>query len=302
MVDKISVVIPTHERPTLLRGTLESVLAQTRPADEIIVVDDADDQPTRNVVEAMCRVSADHGRRLRYLVNDGRAGASASRNLGVANTSGDVIALLDDDDSWLPTYLQCVVDRFEDSRADIVVTWRADVRGRWSLPYPSPREGLTARDVVAVNPGAGGSNICVRRETFDLIHGFDETLPMSDDKDFFLRLLQSGATYAVVKERLVLVGCPTGQRLTQVDTHHVASLKAYYEKHFDSCLRHHHRELRRKIRRAEWRVQRDHHARGWKRHLYTLGLLALARPRTLPTLPRLRELLIPPRPEAGESR
>jgi glycosyltransferase involved in cell wall biosynthesis len=292
MVDKISVVIPTHERPALLREALESVLAQSRQADEIIVVDDADDRSTCAVVHELAELSPDRRRRLRYLVNDGRAGASASRNLGVAHASGDVVALLDDDDRWMPSYLDSVVGRFKDSRADFVITSRVEVRGRWSLPCPSPREGLTARDVLAVNPGVVGSNICIRRMAFDLVSGFDEMLPVSNDKDFFLRLLQSGATYAVVKERLVLAGRPTGQRLTQADARRVAGMKAYYEKHFDSCLRHHHRELRRKIRRAEWRVQRDRHARGWRRHLYTLGLLALARPRTVPTLPRLKGLLI----------
>ena len=301
MVGTISVVIPTHRRPALLRAAVGSVLAQTCPADEIIVVDDAADAATRATVEDLAASAAASGPPLRYVANP-RRGASASRNLGVAHAAGDIVALLDDDDSWAPTYLDAVRRRFEASAADVVLTWRVDLRGRWSLPVRSPREGLTADDVVATNPGAVGSNICLRREVFRRVGGFDETLPVSNDKDFFLRLLQAGASYAVVRQRLVRAGRHDGQRLTNSDMRRVAGLRAYYRKHFDACRPRHRRELRRMIRRAEWRVRRDRDARGWRRHLYTIGLLALARPRTIPTPERLKGLLLAAPPRGGSRR
>jgi glycosyltransferase involved in cell wall biosynthesis len=95
---EISVIIPTFNRAHTLSRTVGSVLAQTRPADEILIVDDGSDDRTRELVKSdypQCR----------YLFQTNQ-GVSSARNLGIQQAQGEWIALLDSDDAWLPDKLQ----------------------------------------------------------------------------------------------------------------------------------------------------------------------------------------------------
>lgn len=289
---RVAVVVPTHQRARILAGTLASVAGQTRRPDVVVVVDDAADAPTRELVDNVWRL---HRLETVYLGNETGCGASSSRNLGAASVSCDVIAFLDDDDVWEPTYLAEAIDRMTVTGADVVATWLGERRGSRIVPLRSVREQLSALDVVAVNPGVGGSNVVVTRAAHVAIAGFDEDLPVSNDKDYFVRLLRSGARYAVVERRLVHVGHDAGGRLTDTDQRRLDGMRRYYRKHVAYCGRAQQRELQRQIRRAEVRVRRDEEPRRWMQHLLTTRLVVLARPRKLPTAIRVRQLLVPPR-------
>jgi len=97
---RVSVIIPTHNYGRFLAETIESVLAQTLPPHEVIVVDDAstDDTPA---------VAALFGRRIIYHRQTNR-GVSAARNLGIDRATGDWLAFLDADDLWEPEKLEAV--------------------------------------------------------------------------------------------------------------------------------------------------------------------------------------------------
>jgi len=94
----VSVVIPAYRCGGVIGRTLESVLGQTRAADEIIVVDDGSGDNTAEVVRR-------YGDKVRYMHQE-NAGASAARNTGIAAARGEWIALLDGDDEWLPQKLE----------------------------------------------------------------------------------------------------------------------------------------------------------------------------------------------------
>ena len=96
----ISVVIPASNAEATLARALESVLAQTRPPDEIIVVDDASTDCTVRLAKSY----ADQGVSLLRVRE--RRGAAAARNLGIAAAKGRWIAFLDADDEWLPAKLE----------------------------------------------------------------------------------------------------------------------------------------------------------------------------------------------------
>jgi hypothetical protein len=98
---KVSVCIPTYNGGELLRESIRSALAQTRPPDEIIVVDDGS---TDNTAGAIC---ASFGPVVRYIrqENDGTFGAGA-RAHAIREATGDWLALLDHDDLWLPDKLE----------------------------------------------------------------------------------------------------------------------------------------------------------------------------------------------------
>jgi hypothetical protein len=95
------VVIPTHDRAADLAKAVRSVWEQTYPAHEIIVVDDGSTDDTAQVAANL----VESGRAVRYLRQTNQ-GASAARNRGIRAATGDWIALLDSDDTWLPGKLE----------------------------------------------------------------------------------------------------------------------------------------------------------------------------------------------------
>jgi glycosyltransferase involved in cell wall biosynthesis len=93
----IAAVIPVHNRARIVERALESVLAQTRRPDEIIVVDDGSTDATADVVRSF-------GSEV-MLVQQAQNGASAARNTGVRSARSDFVAFLDSDDFWAPDHL-----------------------------------------------------------------------------------------------------------------------------------------------------------------------------------------------------
>jgi glycosyltransferase involved in cell wall biosynthesis len=98
---KVTVIIPTCNRPELLLRSLRSVLAQTYTNIEVIVVDDGEKVSAQS---AVLEVNDD---RVIYIQNDPkRQGGGASRNIGITNATSQWIAFQDDDDEWLPNKLE----------------------------------------------------------------------------------------------------------------------------------------------------------------------------------------------------
>ena len=96
---RVSVIIPTYNHGRFIRETIESVLAQTASAHEVLVIDDGSTDDTPAVLSTL------HDRRLRVIRTENR-GKGAARNRGLAEASGDFIAFLDSDDRWRPGFLE----------------------------------------------------------------------------------------------------------------------------------------------------------------------------------------------------
>ena len=105
MSSSVSVVIPTYNRPDMLREAIQSVLNQTRPASEIIVVDNGSFEETVSVIRQF-------GDKVVYERSTAR-GPSPSRNRGVAVAGSRYVAFLDDDDLWHPEKLAIQMDFFD---------------------------------------------------------------------------------------------------------------------------------------------------------------------------------------------
>jgi glycosyltransferase involved in cell wall biosynthesis len=116
----ISVVLATRDRPHFLRRAVDSVLAQTYPRWELIVVDDGASADSRAVVEAVAdeRVS---------LVDGDGSGASSARNLGLQAASGSIVAYLDDDNLMAPAWLRSVAVAFQEP-PDVSAVYGAQLR------------------------------------------------------------------------------------------------------------------------------------------------------------------------------
>lgn len=275
----ISVIIPTHDRPSLLAEALNSVARQTLPPAEVLVVDDLDDERVRGVIDAMRKGAGHH---VTHVRSTSSAGASASRNLGARRATGELVAFLDDDDLWDPRYLERAVAGMRATGADVVVTWLNLETDGVRRPGKAIREGLSAEAILGVNPGVTGSNLIVRRQALADVGGWDESLWVSNDKDLMIRLLDAGHRYAVVEERLVVKRAHSGPRLGSPAPRRVQGLEAFAVKYARRLSPHDRRVLAAKRARVQAHGRQSTIARAAAvfRFLIHGGPQVLGRPRT----------------------
>ncbi len=183
MGPRVSVIIPTFNRWPMIQQAVESVLNQRPQADEVIVVDDGSTDGTAQKLK-------EYGSRLR-LVSQPRRGVAAARNLGVRLSRGRYIAFLDSDDIWLPGKLE-VQTAFMEKDAEIQICqteeiWiRRGIRVNPKKRHRKPSGDIFRRSLALclVSPSA----VMMTRELFERVGGFDETFPVCEDYDLWLRI------------------------------------------------------------------------------------------------------------------
>lgn len=170
---KVSVIIPVYNGSRYLAATLDSVLAQTYPLHEIIVIDDGstDDSPT---------ILRSYGDRL-SVTRQANQGVAAARNAGLRHASGDVITFIDQDDLWPARRTEALIDALRANPDALVATGPVEMLYERSQP-PSPASNLetTLREFLV-------GSLCIRKEVFDLLGPFNTGLGYADDTDFLLR-------------------------------------------------------------------------------------------------------------------
>src|SRR5918995_1597995 len=180
---RVSVIIPTHNRWPMIAEAVQSVLAQTFNAFELIVVDDGSTDGTARLLS-----SCDS--RLK-IVSQPHAGVAAARNAGVAISLGKYIAFLDSDDLWSPAKLAIQADFMErNSGVQICQTEEIWIRGGVRV-NPKSRHRKPAGDIFRrslelclVSPSA----VMMTKELFYLAGEFDESFPVCEDYDLWLRI------------------------------------------------------------------------------------------------------------------
>src|SRR4051794_4888390 len=189
----VTCVVPTHDRPDLLTRAVESVLAQTvRPA-QIIVVDDMADDRVRTYVEELRSPVP-----VRYVDrSDGeQKTAGASRNTGAELAGTPLLAFLDDDDAWQPTFLESAIAELARSGADLVVCWtRLERDGRPVSGVPLMPACVDQSLLRSTNPGITGSNFVIRRSAFEPIGGFAPNPPALPNPHFFFSFFATGDSH-----------------------------------------------------------------------------------------------------------
>ncbi|OGQ95419.1 MAG: glycosyl transferase family A [Deltaproteobacteria bacterium RIFOXYD12_FULL_57_12] len=182
----VSVIIPTFNRAEYLGEAIDSVLAQTYPFFELIVVDDGSTDRTAEVVR--CR-QAESLQQITYLWQENR-GPAAARNKGIKAASFDLLAFLDSDDRFdkrkfaiqMATMLEqpaCLVSHTDE-------TWYR----RGELLNQKQRHRKSGGDILArclELCAVGMSTVLARRGFFELIGLFDEDFPCCEDYDLWLR-------------------------------------------------------------------------------------------------------------------
>lgn len=188
----VSVVIPAFNAAGTIREAIRSVAAQTRPADEVIVVDDASGDETAYV--ARTAFSGLAKSRL-FTLPDNR-GPAAARNRGVAEATGEWIAFLDGDDAWLPWRLEvqlvCAAQHPEATLLCGDTVPLEDVSRREAQDGRAAAEStdLALRD-LAIRNCVATSTVLAKKEAVLAAGGFDEQFRGPEDFDMWLRLLAS---------------------------------------------------------------------------------------------------------------
>jgi len=180
----VSVIIPCYNQGHFLREAIESVVAQTYPHHEIIVVDDASPDMTSHVVRQYPQV--------RYVKHDRNKGLGASRNTGVRHSSGPFLVFLDADDRLLPHHFETCLRVFSEHPELALVC--GDFR--WF-----GAEGTWHRHTCSTEPDQYAAllrfgfitpphSVMVRREAMTAVGGFkeDRTFEGSEDRDCWLHI------------------------------------------------------------------------------------------------------------------
>lgn len=179
----ISVIVPTFNRPELLKRALDSIDKQMYAYHEAIVVNDGGEDVGRIVAKF---------KKARYISLSQNQGLPAARNAGLRVAQGEWIAYLDDDDWFYPNHLRILAahrhkGRFLYSNADYL-----DRHGNTRLYMDvDPDVGITRRNITPV--------CCVLhdRKLIEQSGGFDETLPNHEDWDLWIRMSQIAEPYHI---------------------------------------------------------------------------------------------------------
>jgi glycosyltransferase involved in cell wall biosynthesis len=197
----VSVVIPTYNRWPMIGEAVQSVLAQTFDRFELIIVDDGS---TDSTVPSLSQCDS----RLK-IITQPRAGVAAARNAGVAMSRGKYIAFLDSDDLWSPAKLAVQTNFMErDSGMGICQTeetWiRNGIRVNPKLKHRKPSGDIFRRslELCLVSPSA----VMMTKELFDWAGRFDESLPVCEDYDLWLRIAVCHPVYLIDRPLVIKRG------------------------------------------------------------------------------------------------
>jgi len=228
----VSVIIPTHNRAELLSSALTSVLNQSYQDFEIVVVDDASTDKTREVIASF------NDARIKYVRHEVNKGDAGSRNTGIQNSTGDFIAFLDDDDEWLPEKLQIQVDVLRSCPTNV-----GGVYTGWLKIDKSTGEILEIKldgkhgdlfQEMFLENLMSTACVVVRRECFERVGLFDESMPCSSDYDMWIRIA-AHFHFEYIKEPLVILYYAQGPKLSTNVPSALQGLEMVLEK-YDKCF------------------------------------------------------------------
>ena len=233
----LSVIIATKNRAAFLSRALESVLNQTYGNVEVIVVDDASEDGTRNVIDRF------RGRfkKFKYIRNERSYDGAKSRNIGIACSEGEYIAFLDDDDEWLPHKLERQVE-FLNKHTDVMAVscWFIKDAAGQKIKVKKHSK-LSFNDLLWDNFLGSFSFVMVRTGIFNKVGLINEEITGTDDWELWIRIAKK-YKLGVVNEFLSIYYWHTGN-VSRWTSKMLSRYKKVYEMNKDSmdedCKRYH---------------------------------------------------------------
>lgn len=205
---RISAVVPTYDRHHLLPTAIASILAQTSPPDEILVIDNGYSPVPADIVASPARLV-----RIPAGVGFGEA-----MNAGVREAAFEYVSFLDDDDRWTPDYLEQVRAAIEAHpvRPHVVLAKRhREVDG--VVSHHKMIESLDGlRDTLLyTNPGVAAQNLTLEREFHLSVHpGFRTELHSSADRAYLIDAIDCGAEICLAPNAVAIKVMHPGEQMT----------------------------------------------------------------------------------------
>jgi glycosyltransferase involved in cell wall biosynthesis len=202
MSPKVSVIIPTYNRLSMVKEAVDSVLKQDFEDFELIVVDDGSTDETVKEIKR-------YGGRVRLLQHSENRGVSAARNKGILHAKGKYIAFLDSDDLWVKGKLKIQV-AFLDENPHYPLCYTDEIwirRGRRVNPKIKHTKYSgwifeKCLPLCTISP----SSAVMRKTVFSKVGLFDEALPVCEDYDFWLRISARFPIFFINKKLIVKRG------------------------------------------------------------------------------------------------
>ncbi|MCG8687582.1 MAG: glycosyltransferase [Desulfobacterales bacterium] len=197
----VSVIIPTYNRAHVLERALDSVLVQDYKPIEIIVVDDGSTDDTTKVLDR-------YEGKIRVLTQTNK-GVSAARNLGIRESCGRFIALLDSDDAWTSDKVRRQIDFFK-ANPDVLICQTEEiwirngkrVNPKFKHKKPSGMIFEPSLKLCLVSPSA----VMIEKSLFNIKGMFNEDFPVCEDYDLWLRIALDTPIYLIDKPCTIKYG------------------------------------------------------------------------------------------------
>lgn len=189
MTDKlrVSAIITAYNSELFIAEAIASILQQTRPVDEILVVDDGSTDQTRDIVASYSRQG------VRYIFQENQ-GPGAARNFGLRETSSELVAFLDADDVWLKDKNKLQFDLLAEHEEIALVggwAWWWNVKSdfRELVGRVSPNIETFRCDMMVNNQIGNPSRVMLRRSVLAEVGVFDPTIHWGQDWDLWIRII-----------------------------------------------------------------------------------------------------------------
>jgi teichuronic acid biosynthesis glycosyltransferase TuaG len=212
----VSVIIPTYNGEAFLGRTIESVLAQTYPNWELLVVDDGSFDKTADLAKSF----AARDNRVKYFYEERSGGPSRPTNLGISKAGGEYLAFLDHDDFWLPEKLNKQVRFLSENNLDMaachaLVSPQGGSGNSKKIKVPNFQN--PAQKILEKNFIMSASSILVKTAVAKAVGSFDEDLRGPQDWDFYIRVLAGGYSFGVLDEFLYVHATSSANISSQIN-------------------------------------------------------------------------------------
>jgi glycosyltransferase involved in cell wall biosynthesis len=202
----VSVILPVYNRSSSLARAIDSVLSQEPPPDELIVVDDGSEEDLSPILSRYA------GRIVTHRQSNG--GVASARNAGALLANGKWLAFVDSDDEWVPGHIETLYRDLPAAASDVVVhlgdeQWQGKGYDQSffmlkRVSFPTDRAIRVERPISLVISGMSCTCAAIRRDIFERVGGFDQTMRIHEDTALFGRLLREGPF--LVTGRTLVIG------------------------------------------------------------------------------------------------
>lgn len=211
-MELVTVIIPTKNRLPLLKRAIESVKKQTCTNIEIIIIDEASTDGTKEYLAALQQTDPF----VKVVFNSKSLGAAQSRNLGIELAKGEFVAFIDDDDEWMPEKTRKQIDFLNHNSECVAVTSDFQIihkKGKLGQRIKRIPVTIDKQTLLCYNFLGGASMCLAKTSSLKEINGFNPSLSSCQDWDLWLKLYSVGKI-GVISEPLVRYYCQNEDRIS----------------------------------------------------------------------------------------